>query len=250
VKLRIHLFEWPSRHNVHLVLPIMLFVSFLLHAASLFIFQATFPSSQGSRERSAVVYHLLPGSPDEVRIAPMLAASDPALFSPAKIFGREAWRVPKTVYSASFEKEIPALAPLPAPPASQFLPPVPGTAPVAAATFVSKPSPRHPAVPTAVRFGGDLKGRSWSPSQHFDVSALSVLSRQVLAPAEFLVAVAPDGLVMHLFPQQSSGNENLDRAALRYLAGGRFDAAPSAQGLAWGSATFAWGAGLELDSQR
>ena len=96
MKLRIHLFEWPSRHNVHLVLPIMLVVSFLLHAASLFIFQATFPRSEGSRERSAMIYYLLPGSPEAVRIAPMLAASDPALFSSAKIFGREAWKLPKT----------------------------------------------------------------------------------------------------------------------------------------------------------
>ncbi len=107
MKLRIHLFEWPSRHNVHLVLPIMLVVSFLLHAASLFIFQATFPRSEGSRERSAMIYYLLPESPEAVRIAPMLAASDPALFSSAKIFGREARKLPKTPYVASFDKESP-----------------------------------------------------------------------------------------------------------------------------------------------
>ena len=52
----IHLFEWPSRHNVHLALPIMLVLSFLLHAACMFIFHATFPRSEGSRERSATVY--------------------------------------------------------------------------------------------------------------------------------------------------------------------------------------------------
>lgn len=250
MKLRIHLFEWPSRHNVHLVLPIMLLVSFLLHAASLFIFQATFPRSEGSRERFAVAYHLLPGSPDEARIAPMLAASDPALFSSAKIFGRDAWKLPKTPYTASFDEGIPGLAPLPAPPLSQFLPPEPGTAPIAAAAFVPKPSLRYPAVPTAVRFAGDLEGRSWSPPQNLDVSALPVLSRQVLAPAEFLVAVSPDGVLMHLFLQRSSGNENLDRAALRYLAGCRFATAPSERELAWGTATFVWGADLKQDSQQ
>ena len=249
MKLRIHLFEWPSRHNVHLVLPIMLVVSFLLHAASLFIFQSTFPRSEGSRERSAMIYYLLPGSPEAVRIAPMLAASDPALFSSAKIFGHETWKLPKTPYVASFDKESPALAPLPAPPLSQFLPPDPGGAPVAVAAFVPKPSAHLPAVPTAVRFGGALEGRSWTPPQGVDVSARLAAPGQVLAPAEFLVAVSPDGLPMHLFPQRSSGDENLDRAALRYLAGCRFAVLPAEPAPAWGTATFVWGADARQSSQ-
>ena len=250
MKLRIHLFEWPSRHNVHLALPIMLVLSFFLHAACMFIFHATFPRSEGSRERSAAVYHLLPGSPEAAKIAPMLAASDPALFSSTKIFGHNVWKLPETAYVASFDEEVPALAPLPAPLPSQFLPPDSGTAPVAAAAFVPKAPPREPAVPTAVRFGGDLERRAWTPPQNFDFSALAVLPRQGLAPAEFLVAVSPDGLPMHLFPQRSSGNENLDRAALQYLAGCRFAAAPSEREPAWGTATFVWGADVRQDSQQ
>ena len=95
MKLRIHLFEWPSRHNVHLALPIMLVLSFFLHAACMFIFHATFPRSEGSRERSVAVYHLLPGSPEAAKVAPMLAASDPALFSSTKIFGHNVWKLPE-----------------------------------------------------------------------------------------------------------------------------------------------------------
>ena len=251
MKLRIHLFEWPSRHNVHLALPIMLVLSFFLHAACMFIFQATFPRSEGSRERSAAVYHLLPGSPEAAKIAPMLAASDPALFSSTKIFGRNVWKLPKTAYVASFDEEIPALAPLPAPPPSQFLPPASGTAPVGVAALAPKAPPsREPPVPTTVRFGGELERRAWTPPQNFDFAALAVLPRQGLAPAEFLVAVSPDGLPMHFFPQRSSGNENLDRAALQYLAGCRFAAAPSEHEPAWGTATFVWGADVRQDSQQ
>ena len=251
MKLRIHLFEWPSRHNVHLALPIMLVLSFFLHAACLFIFQATFPRSEGSRERSATVYGLLQGSPEAAKIAPMLAASDPALFSSTKIFGREVWKLPQTTYISSFDEEIPALAPLPAPPPSQFLPPASGTAPVSVAGFVPKQAPpREPPVPTALRFGGALERRAWTPPQNFDFAALPVLPRQGLAPAEFLLAVSPDGLPMHLFPQRSSGNEDLDRAALRYLAGCRFVAAPSEREPAWGTATFVWGADLRQESQQ
>lgn len=251
MKLRIHLFEWPSRHNVHLALPVMLVLSFLLHAACVLIFQATFPRSQGSRERSATVYALLPGSLEAARIAPVLAASDPALFSSTKIFGHDVWKLPETAYVSSFDEETPMLAPLPAPPASQFLPPASGTAPVAATASVSKPAPpREPPVPTAVRFGGALARRGWTPPQNFDFATLAVLPRQGLAPAEFLIAVSPDGLPMHLFPQRSSGNEILDRAALQYLAGGRFAAAPSELEPAWGTATFVWGADIRQDSQQ
>jgi hypothetical protein len=250
VKLRIHLFEWPSRHNVHLALPIMLVLSFFLHAVCMFIFHATFPRSEGSRERSVAVYHLLPGSPEAAKIAPMLAASDPALFSSTKVFGHNVWKLPETTYVASFDEEVPALAPLPAPLLSQFLPPESGTAPVAVAAFVPKAPLREPAVPSAVRFGGDLERRAWTPPQNFEFSALAVLPRQGLAPAEFLVAISPDGLPMHLFPQRSSGNEDLDRAALRYLAGCRFAAAPSERESAWGTATFIWGADVRQDSQQ
>jgi hypothetical protein len=250
VKLRILLFEWPSRHNVHLALPIMLVLSFFLHAACMFIFHATFPRSEGSRERSATVYYLLPGSPEAAKIASMLAASDPALFSSAKIFGRNVWKVAETAYVASFDEEVPALAALPAPLPSQFLPPDSGTGPVAVASFVPKAPPREPAVPTTVRFDGDLGRRAWTPPENFNFSALAVLPRQALAPAEFLVAVSPDGLPMHLFPQRSSGNEILDRAALQYLAGCRFAAAHSEREPVWGTATFVWGAEVGQNGQR
>jgi hypothetical protein len=130
----------------------MLVVSFLLHAASLFIFQATVPRSEGSRERSAVIYYLLPESPEAVRIAPMLAASDPALFSSAKISAR-GMEASEDADVASFEGESCSRS-LPAPAVS---PPDPG-APVAAGGFRSQPSPHLPAVATTVRFG-DAEGR-------------------------------------------------------------------------------------------
>jgi hypothetical protein len=251
VKLRAHLFEWPSRHNVHLMLPVMLVLSFFLHGACLFIFQASFPRSEGSRERTATVYHPLPGSQEAAKLAPMLAASDPALFSSPKIFGQRVGEFPKTAYVASFDKETPTLAPLPTPSPSHFLPPERGTAPVAVAALTPKASPqRNPATPTSVRFGGALERRSWTPPQGFDFSALAVLPRQGLSPAEFLVAVSPDGFPMYFFPQRSSGNEALDRAALKYLAACRFAEAPSAREATWGTATFIWGADIKQDSEQ
>ena len=152
MKLRIHLFEWPSRHNVHLALPLMLVLSFALHAASMFLFHTSFPRSNGSAERIASVTYILPGSPEASKLAPILAASDPALFSSADV-GPNVWNLPNTSYVASFDEETPELKPLPRPGPSEFLPPDPGTAPVTVATIVPKASPvSQPAPPTTLEF--------------------------------------------------------------------------------------------------
>ena len=249
MKLRIHLFEWPSRHNVHLTLPLMLMLSFVLHATSMFLFQASFPRANGSAERIASVTYILPASPEAAKLAPILAASDPALFSSADV-GPNVWNLPKTAYVASFDEEIPDLKPLPPPGPSEFLPPDSGPAPVTLATIVPKATPvPQPAPPTIVQFGGGLEKRGWTPPEGFKFSDVTALTKQGRAPAEFLVAVSPDGLPLHFFPQYSSGDENLDRAALRYLAGCRFERAPSESEPAWGTALFLWGGDIAADTQ-
>ncbi|HEY5813222.1 MAG TPA: hypothetical protein VIT23_11295 [Terrimicrobiaceae bacterium] len=250
MKLRIHLFEWPSRHNVHLALPAMLILSFLLHAACLFLFHASFPRSGGSPERFVAVNYILPGSPEAAKLAPMLASSDPALFSSAQVFGPNVWNLPRTTYVASFDEQAPTLKPLPTPPLSQFLPPSSGTTPMTVDAVVPKvPRPREPALPTAIHFDGELQKRSWTPPGDFHFSDGNVVTRRGLAPAEFLVAVSPDGLPLHVFQQQSSGDENLDRAALRYLIGSRFGPSPSESEPTWGFATFVWGADVRQQAE-
>ena len=72
MKLRIHLFEWPSRHNVHF--------GSAAHARAVvrsacgehFLFHTTFPRSNGSDERIASVTYILPGSPEASKLAPNL----------------------------------------------------------------------------------------------------------------------------------------------------------------------------------
>ena len=249
MKLRIHLFEWPSRHNVHLALPLMLVFSFALHAASLFFFHTTFPRSNGTAERIASITYILPDSPEAAKLGPILAASDPALFSSVDV-GPNVWNLPKTGYVASFDEETPDLKPLPPPGPSAFLPPDPGTAPVTEATVVPKKTlVPQPAPPTNVQFAGGLESRAWTPPEGFKFSEVKALTQQGRAPAEFLVAVSPDGLPLHFFPQQSSGDENLDRAAIRYLAGGRFAPAPAETEPAWGTALFLWGGDIAADPQ-
>lgn len=245
MKLDLHLFDWPSRHNVHLALPLMLVLSFVLHAACVVVFQVAYPRSGASPERSAEVFFLRPGSPEAVQMAPLLTASDPALFSPGQLFGRDVWKLPETVYVASFDAEKPVLSALPAAESGLVLPPVTSFGPISRAPSGKQAAP-EPGLPTALRLGGDLAGRVVTPPAEFHFLAPA---RQALAPAEFLICISPDGRPMHLFPQSSSGNEKLDRAALRYLAGARFSRDDPGGQPAWGTATFLWGADIEREKE-
>jgi hypothetical protein len=249
VKIDLHLFDWPSRHNVHLTLPLMLVLSFVLHAACAAVFQVAYPRSQASPERSAEVYFLQPGTPEAVQMAPLLAASDPALFSPGQLFGRDVWKLPETVYVASFDSEKPALSPLPATASGPVLPAVLSTGPVVGKQqhVEAKAVDRATGPPTVLKLGGALAGRTMTPPAEFLFSAPP---KQGLIPAEFLIAVSPDGLPMHLFPQNSSGNEKLDRAALSYLAAARFSPDAAGNEPAWGTATFLWGADVERKTEQ
>ena len=83
------------------------------------------PAFERQRGANASITYILPGSPEAAKLAPILAASDPALFSSANV-GPNVWNLPKTAYVASFDEETPDLKPLPAPGPSEFLPQIQG----------------------------------------------------------------------------------------------------------------------------
>lgn len=250
MKLPLHLFAWPSRHNVHLALPIFLVISFLLHVAGIAIFQVSYPRSHASAERSAEVYFLRAGSPEAARLAPMLAASDPALFSPGIISARDAWEVPETEYVANFDAEKPTLADLPPRPPGSFLPSTAAAGPVTAGTVVARSKKtRAPGLPTTVRLEGALKDRTLTAPKDLHFSSVPVKD---MNPTSFLVAVSADGLPMHIFPmfsQKAAANDALAQSALRYLAASRFSPNPDGTQPVWGTVTFLWGQDVERISK-
>lgn len=250
MKLPLHLFSWPSRQNVHLALPIFLVVSFLLHVAGIAIFQVSYPRSHANSERSAEVYFLRAGSPEAARLAPMLAASDPALFSPGIVSARDAWDVPETVYVANFDAEKPSLDALPPRSPGSSLPATTATGPVTAASGVAQPKKsRQPGLPTTVRLEGALKGRTFTAPQGQAFSSALVKD---MNPTSFLVAVSPEGLPMHIFPmssQKATANDALAQSALRYLAASRFSPSPGEPSPVWGTVTFLWGRDVERTAQ-
>lgn len=232
------LFDWPSRHNVHLALPLLLVASVLIHAGGLAVLQIAQPRSQTSGIHPAQVWFVPRNSPEARQLAPLLAAEDPALFSPAHDTFSSRLPLPATAYAPSFDEGTPSLLPARAGSASERLPEAALTGPLTdRLTPSAPPAALRPGPPTRISLGGELQGRTLTSSEP---PAFSAPPKVGLKPAEFLVCAAPDGLILHIFPQNSSGYEALDRAALRYLASSRFDTSPG-QTPAWGTATFLWG---------
>lgn len=244
-----HLFDWPSRHDVHLALPIMLVVSVGLHVAGIFVFQVVHPRARVGPERSAEVYYLAPGSPEAAKLAPLLAASDPSLFSPAHTTGRGVWKLPETTYTPSFDASSPQLLAIPPSSRPNLIPRVSSLGPVSREAGARRASPPSAGLPTAVSFDGELAGRTVTPPPGFSFGVIPAGGLKSLSPAEFLIAVSPDGRPLYFFPRESSGSEALDRAALRYLAGARFSPVSGTDKPAWSMATFHWGADVLAPGQ-
>jgi len=242
MKLPIHLFDWPSRHNVHLALPLLLLFSFVLHALGVVIFQIYYPRSSAAPFRSAQVYFLRPGSPEAQALAPMLAASDPALFSSTKPFGPSAMSVPGSDYLPDFEGEAPALQALPAgleKPGQEMIPLLQRE------TSGSPSGTPLPGLRTVVKLRGGLEGRKMTPPENFIFTAPTKPS---LESVEFLMEVSAEGIPLHvmpLFPPGTSGVESVDREAVAYLLRSRFEPREGGEKSAWGYAKFHWGADVE-----
>jgi hypothetical protein len=241
MKLPIHLFDWPSRHNVHLALPLLLFLSFVLHASCVLIFQIYYPRAQAPALRSAQVYYLEPGSPEAKALAPLLEAADPALFSPAEPLGPSMTKLPGSEYVASFENQDTVLEPLPATEQDNR----PALAPFRVESAFPAPSATPvPGLLTQVRLGGGLADRKLTPPTDFIFNA----PFQSIASVEFLVEVSPDGTPRHVipvYPADGSGVEAIDRSALAYLLQSKFSPVEGASDPVWGTAKFLWGTDVQ-----
>lgn len=228
------IFNWPVRNAIRLAFPLLLLVSILAHLVGLMVFQLR-PLQETILPRRAATVYFLPPSENAL---PRIAASDPALFSPATTEERGLWRLPSSDYEPSFDAHGPHLAPLPAP-AAAVSPSVMEAGPTRQLPLPSI-RPAHVAmIPTRVALGGDLSGWTFSLPE---TTAFLAPTRQSLVPIEFLVAIEPSGRFLHAIPLTSSGYAPLDRQAIEALMTGRVLPPEGASAdLTWGSATFFWG---------
>jgi len=249
VKLRAYLFEWPSRHSLHLALSLMIGVSLVLHVLGMVVFQISYPRAKMHSIRSAEVFYIQPGTQEAQDIAPLLAAADPALFSPGQVFGKDAWKSPETLYTPSFDTDKPSLVPLPAASPALVMPLMASSDPISITPYRPRQAATPaPGLPTVVKLGGGLKGRVLESPKGIRFSAHA---SKGLLPSEFLLSVSPEGRVLYVFalPQESYGNEVLDRTAMQYLLKAKFSPIEDSKPR-WGTATFLWGTDVDRDRDK
>jgi len=230
------IFDWPGRHHLHLLLPVSIVAAFAVHAGLFFLFSIIYPLPESTTIDAAKVFFVPPGSAEWPRLSALLQSEDPAVFAPGR--GLPMSCAPSPVeYTPRYDTAKPVLDGLPA------ITPEP-----AALAVAVKP------VPVLDR---DIPPRESPPAAPFvQITATGPLAKRVpnLPPdssltqgadpapgkAAFLAGVRPDGSVAHVFSQQSSGNDGIDRKADQALRELRFSG--GAGGMEWGFVTFEWGA--------
>jgi hypothetical protein len=234
---RLHEFsDWAAAQKPPRRLALWIVVALLLHAGTFLLFRIAWPPAAPVGISDASLYVLLPGSAEARRLAPFLEAADPALFAPERAHSEPLAKPEMPAYRPSFAAAAPALVPLPddgarvLPPLVRDFRPVP--MPEEARPSIATPPP---AGRTQVAFSASLASRApkdW-PEMKF-----TARPGDPLAPTRFLIAVAPDGRVLHVMKDGPS--DVLDDAASQYLARLWFARGPDSR-IAWGTATFHWG---------
>lgn len=232
------LFEWPARHRIHILLPAMVLAAGLAHAAIFFLFAAKQPQPGQGGPNPAKVYFLGPGSAAAVQLAPLLDSMDPALQAPGRGL---AWEFPiEATYTPQYLKNsvefetLPTSTPLEN--QTQIF-----HGPVEILPESSKNS--QPVMPTSTRlkFSSSLESRVPPGTV---AGLFKTRSSEFPASASFLIALSPEGAVRHVLIDCSSGDDELDLAAIRRLRALSFLPADMEKTV-WGFLEFQWGGDLE-----
>ena len=231
-------FDWPARHRIHLLLPFAVIIAALLHAAVFFLFSVKHPSSRPDGPNPARLYFLPATGPDYSRIESALFSSDPALFAPGRGLPQPA-DLPVATYTPQYAKATIAWDEPPRqirkPREEHFL-----QGPVRIPhKKLAKPVTNSDR-PTRLRASTEISARL--P----EIPATPKFENPSSMPpdsAVFLIAISPEGRVLHTVPDKSSGDSELDRTAMNFLRNLRF--LPSEKpGNAWGFVEFQWGLNL------
>lgn len=216
-----HVFHWPATYPIRLLLPLMLIVSVLVHAAGLYLVRAR-PAPPGiALPPLPARITVLPGGADSA----LLAARDPSWLDPGRYRDRllpvPRWERPWR----ALQPELPAFveAPVPAPPETWVtaLPPLSVRARFEPRAEIVPPEP----APVTARFDGG------GPEVTEDVLTRLRAAAPAEAPGlptELLVVLDATGEARHVWLLRSCGVPALDTAAQRAVQLSRFG--PSAGG--------------------
>lgn len=221
------------------MLPLAVLAAALLHAAIFFLFAVKYPVSRSDGPNQARVYFLPDSSSESSRIESALHSWDPALFAPGRGLP-DLGELPTAAYTpqygiATLQWEEPPPRHRKPPEERIFQGPV----------RIPLRKTHRPAdqsiQPTRLRASSEIAARlpetPDAPKFHF---------RSSMPPesATFMIALSPEGRVLHCIPDKSSGDPDLDRAAMAFLRALRFSPSEKSD-TAWGFVEFLWGSDLQ-----
>ena len=214
-----HVFHWPTTYPIRLLLPAMLLVSVLLHAAALYLVRADTPVRGVTLPPLPVAITIMPGGAESV----LIAARDPSWLDPGRYRDRmlpvPRWERPWR----ALQPPLPAF--VPAPPRAEEESWVGALPPLAERAWFeprSVPSPPELA-PVSARF--DAGGPAVTEDVLGRLQAAAPEEPPGL-PTELLVVLDATGEARHVWLLRSCGVPALDAAARRAVQLSRFGAVP------------------------
>lgn len=219
-------FHWPASYPIRLLLPGLLLLSVLLHAAGFYALRSRpADGAPAPRPPAAGVRLLDPVSAEGA----WLAARDPAWMQPGRF--RDRLLPPAALPARRTLLDEPAFDVGREPPAVKrpqgWTLPLPPLAddPLLASRPRSPGAPAVPLRPTRVAVSGDALD---IPAAMDAALAAMEPARLPGLPTELMVMVGPRGTVRHVFAVRSCGDPELDRAAQQVVRQTLFAAAPGA----------------------
>jgi len=229
------IFDWPTRHRIHLLLPCMILVAALAHGAIFFLFTIVYPHTQKDGLKPAQVFFLPADSVQISEIEEALYSQDPALFAPGGGLPRADDDFQAT-YTPQYAQSEPGLIPLALKfPVSKFF-----DTPKEPVEIHHQSTPTRLQVSTSTGPSLVAQGPLTRRLPRIPETVVFPSSTETPAPALFLVGARDNGVLDYVVLQQSSGNEELDRAGMNYLRSAT--SSPSAgSGTQWDFVEIQWG---------
>ncbi len=212
----LHVFHWPGHHPIRLLLPGMILVSLLIHAAGLYLVRAASPVRGVSLAPFPAKLAVFPVGGESA----LLAARDPSWIEPGRFRGR-LLPVPRATRPwRAMETALPPLVLAPGVESSgQWAPPIP---PLAGNAWLERGTGRTP--PPVLN---PVTARFVNPGPEVTGDALARLRASAPAeppglPTEMLVVLDASGEARHVWLVRSSGVPALDLAAQLAVRRSRF----------------------------
>lgn len=214
-----HVFHWPTTYPIRLLLPAMIVVSLLAHAAALYLVRSDAPVRGVALPPLPAEITILPGGGDSV----LIAARDPSWLDPGRYRDR---MLPPPRWERPWRALQPPLPPLVAAPPRPAEETWVGALPPLAerAWFEPRTPPSPPeTMPVTARF--DAEGPAVTEDVLERLQAAAPKEPPGL-PTELLVVLDAAGEARHVWLLRSCGVPALDAAARRAVQLSRFGAAP------------------------